>query len=157
MEQESWFTVKARLLRTAMLGSSFPSMSRKSSSASLSSLSSLGSSLCNRLVFFFLLIRLHLILSYVVSYLRVLSYSSLDLCLMLCMLPPLVSYSLAPSSIMMSCTVHSHTPLMYSGIYTLQSSTQILPFPQSLFVVVCPWCLPWVASLELESNHLTCP
>ena len=64
---------------------------------------------------------------------------------------------------------------MYCSIYSLQSSTQRLPIralfgfmlksvesypslsPQSLCVVVCPWCLPWVASLELESNHLTCP
>ena len=51
----------------------------------------------------------YLILSYVVSYLCTLSYSSLDLCLMLCMLPPLMSYSLALSSTMMSCTVHSPT------------------------------------------------
>ena len=65
--------------------------------------------ICNGLVFFFLsVIRLHLILSYVVSYLRVLSYRSLDLCLVLCMLPPLMSYSLALSSTM-SCTVHSPT------------------------------------------------
>ena len=44
---------------------------------------------------------------YVVSYLCILSYNSLDLCLVLCMLPPLISYSLALSSTMMSCTVHS--------------------------------------------------
>ena len=49
-ERENWFTVRARLLRTAMLGSSSPSVSRKSSSSSssssslLSSLSSLRSS-----------------------------------------------------------------------------------------------------------------
>ena len=53
------------------------------------------------------MIRLHLILSYIVSYLCILSYSSLDLCIVLYMLPPLMSYSLAPSSTMMSCTVHS--------------------------------------------------
>ena len=53
------------------------------------------------------MIRLHLTLSYVVSYLCILSYSSLDLCIVLCMLPPLMSYSIAPSSTMMSCTVHS--------------------------------------------------
>ena len=67
---------------------------------------------CNGSVFFFIIssaIRLHLILSYVVSYLHILSYSSLDLCIMLCVLPPLTSYSLAPSSVMMSCTVHSST------------------------------------------------
>ena len=55
------------------------------------------------------MIRLHLILLYVVSYLHILSYSSLDLCLVLCMLPPLMSYSLGLSSTMMSCTVHSPT------------------------------------------------
>ena len=54
---------------------------------------------------------------------------------------------------------------MYSGIYRVQSSTRRLPIralfgftlklvesypspsPQSLCVVVCPWCQPWVASL----------
>ena len=64
---------------------------------------------------------------------------------------------------------------MYSSIYRVQSSTRRLPiralfgftlklvksYPspssQSLCVVVCPRCQPWVASLELESNHLTCP
>ena len=64
---------------------------------------------------------------------------------------------------------------MYSSIYRVQSSTGRLPIralfgftlklvesylspsPQSLCVVVCPWCPPWVTSLELESNHLTCP
>ena len=53
---------------------------------------------------------------------------------------------------------------MYSSIYRVQSSTRRLPIralfgfmlklvesylslsPQSLCVVVCPWCLPWVAS-----------
>ena len=63
---------------------------------------------------------------------------------------------------------------MYSSIYRVQSSTRtphssslwvyaqasrVLspPSPQSLCVVVCSWCLPWVASLELKSNHLTRP
>ena len=50
---------------------------------------------CNELVFFFLSNqRLDYILSYlsyVVSYLCILPYSSLDLCLVLCMLPPLMS------------------------------------------------------------------
>ena len=64
---------------------------------------------------------------------------------------------------------------MYSSIYRVQSSTRRLPIqalfgftlklvesyfspsPQSLSVVVCPWYPPWVASLELESNHLTRP
>ena len=63
---------------------------------------------------------------------------------------------------------------MYS-IYRVQSSTRRLPIralfgftlklvesylspsPQSLCVVVRPWCLPWIASPELKSNHLTCP
>ena len=58
---------------------------------------------------FFSAIRLHLILLYIVSYLCILSYSSLDLCLVLCTLPPLMSYSLALSSTMMSYTVHSPT------------------------------------------------
>ena len=53
------------------------------------------------------MVRLHLILLYEVSYLHILSYSSLDLCIVLCALPHLMSYSLAPSSTMMSCTVHS--------------------------------------------------
>ena len=53
------------------------------------------------------MIRLHLILSYIVSYPHILSYGNLDLCLVLCMLPPLMSCSLAPISIVMSCTVHS--------------------------------------------------
>ena len=53
---------------------------------------------------------------------------------------------------------------MYSSIYRVQSSTRRLPIqallwftlklvesylspsPQSLCVVVCPWCQPWVAS-----------
>ena len=56
---------------------------------------------------------------------------------------------------------------MYSSIYRVQSSTRRLPIralfgftlklvksysslsPQSLRVVVCPWCQPWVASLLL--------
>src|SRR4029434_7560891 len=64
---------------------------------------------------------------------------------------------------------------MYSSIYRVQSSTRRLPIralfgftlklvesypspsPQSLCVVVCPWCQPWVASLELESKTSTCP
>ena len=72
----------------------------------LLSLSLLPLLLCNGFIFF-LLSNLHLILSYVVSYLHILSYSSLDLCIVLCALPHLMSYSLAPSSTMMSCIVHS--------------------------------------------------
>ena len=55
---------------------------------------------------------------------------------------------------------------MYSSIYRVQSSTRRLPIralfgftlklvesylspsPQSLCVVVCPWCLPWVTSVN---------
>ena len=95
---------------------------------------------------------------------------------MLCMLPPLMSYSLAPSSTMMSCTVHGPMDSLMQPscivVYSVQSSTRRLPIralfgftlklvksylplsPQSLCVVVHPWCLPWVTSLELESNHL---
>ena len=47
-------------------------------------------------------IRLHLILLYMVSYLHILSYSSLDLCIMLCMLPPPDVIWSSPSSTMMS-------------------------------------------------------
>ena len=65
---------------------------------------------------------------------------------------------------------------MYSGIYRVQSSTRRLPIralfgftlkpvesyplpsPQSLCVVVCPWCQPWVASPDnqkLNDPHLS--
>ena len=44
----------------------------------------------------------YLILSYIASYLCILSYCSLDLCIMLCMLPPLMSCSLDLSPTMMS-------------------------------------------------------
>ena len=106
------------------------------------------------------MIRSHLILSYVVSYLHVLSYTSLDLCLMLRMVPPLMSYSLALSSTMMSCTVHSPTDSLAQPtcilVYVecnpapggspfelslgLRSNSQVLfPFPsESLSVVICP-------------------
>ena len=58
---------------------------------------------------------------------------------------------------------------MYSSIYRVQSSTRRLPIwalfgftlklvesypspsPQSLCVVVCPWCQPWVASSTADS------
>ena len=126
---------------------------------------------CNGSVFFLFLsylqldhilsaIRLHLILSYVVSYLHVLSYSSLNLCLVLCTLPPLMSYSLALSSTMMSCTVHSPTDSLVQPacilVYIecnpapggspfelslgLRSNSRVLfPFPsESPSVVVCP-------------------
>ena len=47
---------------------------------------------CNGLVFFFLSNQqLDHILLYVASYLHILSYGSLDLCLVLCTLPPLMS------------------------------------------------------------------
>ena len=65
------------------------------------------------------MIRLHLILLNVVSCLRILSYSSLDLCIMLCALPPLMSCSLAPNSTMMSCTVHSPTDSLVQPSCTL--------------------------------------
>ena len=115
------------------------------------------------------MIRLHLILSYIVSYLHILSYSSLDLCLVLCTLPPMTSYSLAPSSTMISCTVHSPMDSLAQPSCTLVyivcnpaprgspfelslglCSSQSSPIPPSplrvLRVVVCPWFLPWVAS-----------
>ena len=59
---------------------------------------------------------------------------------------------------------------MYSSIYRVQSNTRRLPIralfgftlklvefylspsPQSLCVVVCPWCQPWVASSLLTSS-----
>ena len=107
------------------------------------------------------MIRLHLILLYVVSYLHILSHSSLDLCLVLCTLPPLMSYSLALSSTMMSCTVHSPTDSLAQPscivVYIacnpaprgstfklslgLHSNSQILSLPFLLRVsrvVVCP-------------------
>ena len=65
---------------------------------------------CNGSVFFFLS---NLRLDYI------LSYSSLDLCLMLCTLPPLMSYSLAPSSTMMTCTVHSPMDSLAQPLCTL--------------------------------------
>ena len=62
---------------------------------------------------------------------------------------------------------------MYSSIYRVQSSTRKLPIqalfgftlklvesylspsPQSLCVVVCPWCQPWVASNSTSSISST--
>ena len=115
------------------------------------------------------MIRLHLILSYVVSYLHILSYTSLDLCLVLCTLPPLMSYSLAPSSTMMSCTVHSPTDSLAQPSCTvvyivcnpaprdspfelslgLCSNSRVLSSPPSQSPLVWWFVLgsPWVASL----------
>ena len=83
------------------------------------------------------------------------------------MLPPLMSYSLAPSSTMMSCTVHGPMDSLMQPscivVYSVQSSTRRLPiralfgftlklvksylsFPSEPCVVVCPWYQPWVAS-----------
>ena len=114
------------------------------------------------------MIRSHLILSYIVSYLRILSHSSLDLCLVLCTLPPLMSYSLTLSSTMMSCTVHSpmdslaqptcilvyieHNPAPGGSPFELSlglhsnSRVLFLPSPQSLLVWWFILGLPWVAS-----------
>ena len=114
------------------------------------------------------MIRSHLILSYVVSYLRILSHSSLDLCLVLCTLPPLMSYSLTLSSTMMSCTVHSptdslaqptcilvyieHNPAPGGSPFELSlglhsnSRVLFLPSPQSLLVWWFILGLPWVTS-----------
>ena len=128
--------------------------------------------MCNRSVFFFLSnLRLDYILSYRMQYLICASYptSSLDLCLMLCMLPPLMSYSLALSSTMMSCTVHSPTDSLMQPacilVYIvcnpaprgspfelslgLRSSQSSPIFPLSLRVSVWWFVLglPWVASI----------
>ena len=93
------------------------------------------------------MIRSHLILSYIVSYLCILSYNSLDLCLVLCTLPPLMSYSLALSSTMISCTVHSPTD-------SLAQPTCILVY------IECnpaPGGSPFKLSLGLHSNSRVLP
>ena len=55
--------------------------------------------------------------SFFLSYLHILSTSNLSL--VLCTLPPLISCSLAPSSTMMSCTVHSPTDSLVQPSCTL--------------------------------------
>ena len=99
---------------------------------------------------------------------------------MLCMLLPLISYSLAPSSIMMSCTVHSPmdsfvqpscilvyilcnpaprgSPFELSlGLRSKLPSPTLSPSSQSSCVCWFLVLWPWVASLELESKPSTCP
>ena len=127
-----------------------------------SSLSWLTLLACNRLVFFFLSNQR---LDYI------LSYSSLDLCLVLCMLPPLMSYSLTLSPTMMSCTVHSPMDSLVQPscivVYIvcnlaprgspfelslgLRSNSQVLSsFPsQSPLVWWFVLGLPWVTSLPI--------
>ena len=103
---------------------------------------------CNGSVFFFLS---NLRLDHVLSYLRILSYSSLDLCLVLCTLPPLMSYSLALSSTMMSCTVHSPTGSLAQPtcilVYRVQSNTRRLPI-QALFGFTLKQSSPALPSLS---------
>ena len=123
------------------------------------------------------MIRSRLILSYVVSYLCILSYSSLDLCLVQCTLPPLVSYNLALSSTMMSCTVHSPMDsfmqptciLVYKECNPapggspfelslgLRSNSRVLfsPSPQSSLVWWFVLGSPWVASPYIFHKTLT--
>ena len=126
------------------------------------------------------MIRLHLILSYVVSYPCILSYSSLDLCLVLCTLPPLISYSLAPSSIMMSCTVHSPMDslaqpscilvyILYNpaprgspfelslGLRSKLPSPTLSPSSQSSCVCWFLVLWPWVASSAVTMTTITLP
>ena len=95
------------------------------------------------------------------------------------MLPLLMSYSLALSSTMMSCTVHSpmdslaqptcilvyieSNPAPGGSPFELSlglcSNSRVLSSPSSQSPLVWWFVLgsPWVTSLELESNHRTRP
>ena len=61
---------------------------------------------------------------------------------------------------MMSCTVHSpeqpHVALMYSSIYSLQSSTQRLPI-QALFGFMLKQLSPILPSLSESPSVVVCP